>query len=182
MSDASLAWSVPSSVASREHCADLSGVRPQHEEIFVRFSTEFVNVDELRSRKPTVKAWQKLKYAAERPMTFQVYGHAEDRLVETAVCLQELGPDLIDLNMGCYVKGIAERGAGAGMLCQPDKIARVFARLSQSLRIPVTGKIRLGWDDRSRNYITVAKILETRVCKPHRRHIVDHARPRWQPD
>jgi tRNA-dihydrouridine synthase B len=123
--------------------------------------TEFVNVDELRSRKPTVKAWQKLKYdAAERPMTFQIYGHDEDRLVETAVRLQELGPDIIDLNMGCYVKGIAERGAGAGMLCQPDKIARVFARLSQSLHIPVTGKIRLGWDDHSRNYKTVARILE----------------------
>src|SRR5574341_1456532 len=46
------------------------------------------------------------------------------------------------------------------MLCQPDKIARVFTRLSQSLRIPVTGKIRLGWDESTRNYKTVAKVLE----------------------
>jgi len=75
--------------------------------------TEFVNVDELRRRKPTVKAWQKLKFhPAERPVTFQIYGHDEDRLVETAVRLQELGPDIIDINMGCYVKDIAERGAG----------------------------------------------------------------------
>ena len=123
--------------------------------------TEFVNVDELRSRKPTVKAWQKLKFhPAERPMTFQIYGHDEDRLVETAVRLQELGPDIIDINMGCYVKDIAERGAGSGMLRQPDKIARVFNRLAMSLSIPVTGKIRLGWDDASRNYLTNAKILE----------------------
>jgi tRNA-dihydrouridine synthase B len=127
--------------------------------------TEFVNVDELRSRKPTVKAWTKLKFAAhERPMTFQIYGHDEDRLVETAVRLQDGAsgqqPDIIDINMGCYVKNIAERGAGSGMLCHPDKIGRVFNRLSQSLRIPVTGKIRLGWDDESRNYRLVARVLE----------------------
>ena len=87
--------------------------------------TEFVNVDELQSRKPTVKAWVKLRYAAsEKPMTFQIYGHDEHRLVDTAVRLQDYGPDIIDINMGCYVKNIAERGAGSGMLCQPDKIAR----------------------------------------------------------
>ena len=123
--------------------------------------TEFTNVDELQSRKPTVKAWQKLRFApSERPMTFQIYGHDEDRLVNTAIRLQEYGPDIIDINMGCYVKSISERGAGSGMLCQPDKIGRVFTRLSHGLRIPVTGKIRLGWDDNCRNYREVARILE----------------------
>ena len=127
--------------------------------------TEFVNVDELRSRKLTVKAWTKLRYhPSERPMTFQIYGHDEDALVTTAARLQDLppgrAPDIIDLNMGCYVKSIAERGAGSGMLCQPDKIARVFTRLSQRLRVPVTGKIRLGWDEHSRNYLQVARLLE----------------------
>jgi len=123
--------------------------------------TEFVNVDELQSRKPTVKAWRKLKFdSTERPMTFQIYGHDENRLVETALRLQDYGPDIIDINMGCYVKGIAERGAGSGMLCQPGKIARVYARLSTSLKIPVTGKIRLGWDENTRNYGEVAKVLE----------------------
>jgi len=46
-------------------------------------------------------------------MTFQIYGHGEDRLIETAHRLQDLGPDIIDINMGCYVKGIAERGAAS---------------------------------------------------------------------
>src|SRR5260370_32071410 len=67
--------------------------------------TEFTNVDELQSRKPTVKAWQKLRFDPfERPMTFQIYGHDEDRLVETALRLQNRAPDIIDINMGCYVK------------------------------------------------------------------------------
>jgi len=123
--------------------------------------TEFTNVDELQSRKPTVKAWQKLRFApSERPMTFQIYGHDEERLIHTAVRLQEYGPDIIDINMGCYVKSISERGAGSGMLCQPDKIGRVFKRLSTELTIPVTGKIRLGWDENTRNYLEVAHILE----------------------
>lgn len=123
--------------------------------------TEFVNVDELQSRKPSVKAWVKLRYdPSERPMTFQIYGHDEHRLVETALRLQDYGPNIIDINMGCYVKDIAERGAGSGMLCQPDKIARVYSRLSRELDIPVTGKIRLGWDEHTRNFVTVAKVLE----------------------
>jgi nifR3 family TIM-barrel protein len=93
-------------------------------------------------------------------MTFQIYGHDEDRLVRTAARLQELGPDIIDINMGCYVKSISERGAGSGMLCRPDMIARVFSRLARELDVPVTGKIRLGWDDASRNYLEVAGVLE----------------------
>jgi len=124
--------------------------------------TEFVNVINLQGRgKPHSVTTTKLKYApSERPMTFQIYGYDEDMLVESAVRLQDLGPDIIDINMGCYVKDIARRGAGSGMLLYPDKIERVFARLSKALRVPVTGKIRLGWDDRQRNHVEVAKILE----------------------
>ena len=123
--------------------------------------TEFVNVDELQGRKPNRIAQKKLAYdTSERPMTFQIYGHDEERLVATALRLQELGPDIVDLNMGCYVKDIAERGAGSGMLRQPDKIGRIFARLSREMHTPVTGKIRLGWDEQTRNHVEVAKTLE----------------------
>ena len=123
--------------------------------------TEFVNVDELQGKKPNRIALKKLEYdPSERPMTFQIYGHDEERLVATATRLVALGPNIVDLNMGCYVKDIAERGAGSGMLRDPDKIARVFARLSQTLPVPVTGKIRLGWDDRTHNYVEIAKTLE----------------------
>lgn len=122
--------------------------------------TEFVSVDELIAR-PQKRAWTKLRFdPSEHPMTFQIYGHEEDRIVEAAIRLQDLGPDIIDINMGCYVRKISERGAGSGMLCQPDKIHRVFTRLSSVLKIPITGKIRLGWDDNARNYKEVARILE----------------------
>jgi nifR3 family TIM-barrel protein len=122
--------------------------------------TEFVNVEALLRGHNRV-AWMKLDYdPSERPMTFQIYGHEEERLIDAALRVQEMEPNILDINMGCYVKDIAERGAGSGMLRQPDKIGRVFLRLSRMLPIPVTGKIRLGWDAGSRNHTTVARVLE----------------------
>ena len=123
--------------------------------------TEFVNVNQISYRRQVVDAILKFKYdERERPITFQIYGHEEESLVTVAARVEELGPDIIDVNMGCYVRDIAERGAGSGMLREPAKIARVISRMAKSLRVPVTAKIRLGWDDNSRNYIEVAKILE----------------------
>ena len=121
--------------------------------------TEFISVDELSHN--VKRTHRKLLFdPSERPMTFQIYGHDEDKLVETAQRLETLGPDLIDLNMGCWVNSISNRGAGAGLLRTPDKIAQIFTRLRLSLRVPVTGKIRLGWDADSRNYLEVARTLE----------------------
>jgi tRNA-dihydrouridine synthase B len=124
--------------------------------------TEFVSVDEISlTRKPDARVWRKLRFeASERPMTFQIYGHDEDRLVQVAERLQAYGPDIIDLNMGCWVNSVSGRGAGAGLLRTPDKIGRIFSRLSQTLGLPVTGKIRLGWDAETRNYLEVARVLE----------------------
>jgi len=140
--------------------------------------TEFVNVDEIaHSRRAESAARLKLKYSEmERPVAFQIYGHVDERLVEIARVLQDLGPDIIDLNLGCAIRKIAERGAGAGMLKDPARLGRLFAALSVALRIPVTAKIRLGWDDRSRNYLEVAKALEDNGCAL----IAVHARTKEQ--
>ena len=124
--------------------------------------TEFVNVDELsKGRNGSPRARQKLSYHPnERPVAFQIYGHDIERIVSVAQKLQDLGPDIIDINMGCYVKKIAERGAGAGMLRRPTIIAQLMERLVKTLDIPVSAKIRLGWDDDNRNYMEVARALE----------------------
>ncbi len=128
--------------------------------------TEFVNVDSLQGRGKSRIPMMKLEYdPSEHPVTFQIYGYDENRLVETAKLLQDLGPSIIDINMGCYVDDIAARGAGSGMLRDLNKIARVFSRLSRELEIPVTAKIRLGWDDQSRNHVAVARTLEENGAK-----------------
>jgi len=127
--------------------------------------TEFVNVDELAAtKKRDAKCWRKLEFepTIERPMTFQIYGHEVEHIVNVARRLQdaEPAPDIIDINMGCYVKSISERGAGSGMLRCPDKMELLFKRLSTELHVPVTGKIRLGWDTDNRNHVENAKRLE----------------------
>jgi tRNA-dihydrouridine synthase B len=128
--------------------------------------TEFINVDEVahaRGKDSAVRL--KLRYSEmERPVAFQIYGHVEGRMVETARALQDFGPDIIDINLGCSIRKIADRGAGAGMLKDPLRIGRLFAALTAALRIPVTAKMRLGWDAGSRNYLEVARALEENGC------------------
>ncbi len=96
----------------------------------------------------------------ERPITFQILGNDEDKITEACLKMEQLGPDIIDVNMGCSVSDIAGKGAGAGLLKDPAKIGRIFKKLTSALKVPVTGKIRLGWDPQSLNYLEVAKILE----------------------
>ncbi|MCF6149041.1 MAG: tRNA dihydrouridine synthase DusB [Candidatus Kuenenia sp.] len=96
----------------------------------------------------------------ERPITFQVVGNDEDQITEACKRIEQLGPDIIDINMGCSVSDIAGKGAGAGLLKYPSKIAKIFKNLTGSLSVPVTGKIRLGWDHKTRNYLEISRILE----------------------
>jgi tRNA-dihydrouridine synthase B len=141
--------------------------------------TEFINVDELAfARKPESPARLKLKFSeTERPVAVQIYGHVVERLVETARAIQdEFHPDIIDINLGCAIRKIAERGAGSGMLKDPGKIGRLFAALTAALRLPVTAKIRLGWDAGTRNYLAVASALEENGCAL----IAVHARTKEQ--
>lgn len=121
--------------------------------------TEFVSVDGIMHGNE--KTMRLLDYdPSEFPMTFQVFGSDEDLIVEACKKAEQLGPTIMDLNMGCSVAKVSGRGAGAGLLKDPAKIGRIFNRLSHDLSIPITGKIRLGWDFQTRNYITVAKMLE----------------------
>lgn len=120
--------------------------------------TEFVNVQDILNRPRYVK--HKLKFEpAERPMVIQLYGDDPKLILEAALRVQELGPDIIDINMGCPAKSVAHRGAGVGLMRTPLKIARIFRLLSQHLEVPVTGKMRLGWED-CQTYKLVARIVE----------------------
>jgi len=95
----------------------------------------------------------------ERPMVFQIYGDEPDEIVEAAKIVQDNRPDIIDINMGCPARRVVHGGAGVGLMLQPLKVARIFGKLSKELNIPVTGKIRLGWED-CRSYKLIARIVE----------------------
>ncbi len=95
----------------------------------------------------------------ERPVIFQIFGHDPRTLLYAAQAAEELGPDVIDINMGCSVKAVAHRGSGAGMLRDPRRTAHIFRLLRRHLHVPLTAKIRLGWDDTSRNSVELAQVL-----------------------
>ena len=121
--------------------------------------TEFINAIDINQNLPRIE--KKLKFAPdERPVVFQIFDNDPVRLLEAALRLQERGPDIIDINMGCSVRKVSGRGAGAGLLRTPIKVARIFRTLSHHLEVPVTAKIRLGWDDGSLNYKLISRIVE----------------------
>ncbi|MCZ2123403.1 MAG: tRNA-dihydrouridine synthase family protein [Anaerolineales bacterium] len=120
--------------------------------------TEFVKVEKIlsKSKEPAKRLFFK---EAERPITFQIYGEDPALIVSAAQKIEALNPDIIDLNMGCPAKTIADRGAGVGMMPAPLTIARTFRKLVKTLKVPVTGKIRLGWD-KNKNYKLIARIIQ----------------------
>jgi nifR3 family TIM-barrel protein len=121
--------------------------------------TEFINAIDVVNDHPYLA--NRLAFLEEeRPIVFQIFDNDPDRLVEAAVRLREYRPDIIDVNMGCSTKHVSRRGAGAGLMRSPIKVARIFRKLTKAMDIPVTGKIRLGWDEGSKNYALVARIIE----------------------
>jgi tRNA-dihydrouridine synthase B len=96
---------------------------------------------------------------AERPVVIQIYGDDPDELLKAALRVQTLSPDIIDINLGCPAETVTNLGAGVSLMRTPLKVAQIFHKLSRELRVPVTGKIRLGWED-SRNFRLIARVIE----------------------
>ncbi len=119
--------------------------------------TEFVRAEDVLERPAYIA--DKLRFLEqERPVFIQLYGHEVHSLLEAALRLEEYGPDAIDLNLGCPNQSITRRGAGAGLMRSPLKTARIFRTLSQALQVPLTAKIRLGWND-CQNYLLISRII-----------------------
>lgn len=121
--------------------------------------TEFVSSDGLiRDAKKTLK---KLEInGEERPVGIQLYGHLIDAMVEAARIAEQASPDLIDINFGCPVRKIATRGAGAGMLCNVPLMVEMTEAIVKAVKLPVTVKTRLGWDEDSKNIVEIAERLQ----------------------
>ena len=107
--------------------------------------TEFVSAEALiRDVKSTQ---QKLIISdEERPVGIQIYGRDVDAMVEAAKIVEQADPDLIDLNFGCPVKKVAGKGAGAGMLQNIPKLLEITRKVVDAVKLPVTVKTRLGWN------------------------------------
>ena len=120
--------------------------------------TEFVKAEDVLQRPQYIE--NKIRFTeSERPVFIQVYSSEPVALLQAALVLRERNPDAIDINMGCPNRSIAGRGAGAGLMRTPIKAARIIKSISREMDIPVTAKIRLGWQD-CWNGLQLARIIE----------------------
>ena len=100
-------------------------------------------------------------FEAERPVVFQLFDDDPSRLLKASrILYARWKPDIIDVNMGCSVRHVVNRGAGAELLRHPQKIIDIVDGLVKIHSIPITIKIRLGWDALSKNFLEVGKIAQ----------------------
>ena len=128
--------------------------------------TEFVSSDGLV--RDAAKAIAKLRtYDYEAPIGIQIYGSIPEAMVEAAKMAENAaeiagghGADVIDINFGCPVNKIARRGAGSGMMKEPDKMVQITKMSTDAVKLPVTVKTRLGWDEDSKIIVELAERLQ----------------------
>jgi len=112
----------------------------------------------------------------ERPYSLQLFGGVPEQLAKAATIAKEWGAQIIDINMGCPVKKVTKTGAGSALLCDPPRAAELVRTIRSVTGLPVTAKIRSGWDANSRNYVQMAQALCDAGCAA----LAIHARTRAQ--
>ena len=121
--------------------------------------TEFISSDGLV--REGAKSVAKLNISdGERPVGIQIYGHLIEPMVESARIAEAARPDVIDINFGCPVRKIAGRGAGSGMMRDVSLMVEMTRRIVEAVKVPVTVKTRLGWDEEHRNIEEIALRLQ----------------------
>jgi len=124
-------------------------------------TTEMVSVEGLRRSQPTT--WKLCTQDAPLsvPLAVQLFGREPGAIAQAAGMLEANGVRVVDINAGCPVKKVAKQGAGASLLRDPDHLARIVESVKQAVSIPVTVKLRIGWNQETINVVEVAQRLES---------------------
>ena len=122
-------------------------------------TTDLVNARSLVEQNP--KAFKLIETCpADRPLAVQLFGSVPEEMRDAAVMLQERGISSIDINMGCPVRKVCKVGGGSAMMTELDKTAALVKGMVDAVKIPVTAKMRLGWDDDNLTAPDLARALE----------------------
>jgi tRNA-dihydrouridine synthase B len=97
---------------------------------------------------------------SERPISIQVFGSDPDRMARSGIMVEELGADIVDINLGCPVKKVVSQGGGSNLLRDLHLLERIFRAVRKAVTIPLTIKMRTGWDRTSVNALEVVKLAE----------------------
>jgi nifR3 family TIM-barrel protein len=122
-------------------------------------TTDLVNARSLLEKK--AKALKLIETSpADQPLAVQLFGSVPEEMRDAAVYLESLGVASVDINMGCPVRKVCRVGGGSAMMTELDKTARLVKGMVDAVRIPVTAKMRLGWDDENLTAPDLARALE----------------------
>ncbi len=137
--------------------------------------SEFVSAHAIKSRSPRNERYLAF-HEDERPVGIQLFGGDEVILAEAAKVLEGRGVDFVDLNLGCPVPKVTKKGGGSAWLCHPVELGKMLAQVKAAIQVPLTIKIRTGWDH---NSINVKEVL--RIAKEEGVHwVAIHGRTRAQ--
>lgn len=121
--------------------------------------SEFISSDALS--REVDKSLKKMRFdERERPFGVQIFGHNESSLITAAQIAAECEPDFIDINWGCPVRKVVNKGAGSAILQDIPKMVTLTAAVVKAVNLPVTVKTRLGWDQSSKPIVEVAERLQ----------------------
>ena len=121
--------------------------------------TEFIPANGLTHAAP--KCLRMAQFDAdERPVAIQIYGRDPDLMAEAARYVTDLGPDIIDLNMGCPSKRVCQRSGGSALMKEPEHARKIIAAMRAATPLPFTVKMRSGWDPEHKNAPEVAQMCE----------------------
>ena len=122
-------------------------------------TTDLVNARSLLERNP--KALKLIETSpADRPLAVQLFGAVPEQMRDAALQLEALGVASVDINMGCPVRKVCRVGGGSAMMTELDKTSRLVKAMVDAVNIPVTAKMRLGWDDDNLTAPDLARVLE----------------------
>ena len=96
----------------------------------------------------------------ERPVSIQIFGGNPETMAAAAQVVEAMGADIIDINMGCPVRKIAKHNAGCSLMREPTHAASVVRAMTDAVRVPVTVKMRAGWDEQAVNAPLMARMME----------------------
>ena len=97
----------------------------------------------------------------ERPIAMQIFAKSAEMAAEAAAYIEEIGTaDILDFNMGCPAPKVVKNGEGSALMCEPKKAEEILTAIRRATKLPFTVKMRLGWDDASRNAVEIARMAE----------------------
>ncbi len=109
----------------------------------------------------SIKTHELLKsQAEEKPLSVQIFGSDPAIMAEAAAVVEASEADILDINLGCAVKKVLKTGSGAALMKEPQKVERIFQRVRKRVDIPLTIKIRSGWEASGSQALTIAEIAE----------------------